>query len=104
MTIFILGAIMGLCVWPLLCAGRWLRRRRWPTMGERVSKRFRLLRFQTSPQMAKESRHEHQKAEETSVASRLSTGERRTLHSLGPLLPSSLDTEPPGASPTTRRT
>ena len=40
MATFWLGTIAGLCAWLLFFAGRWLRRRLWPTFNERVDGRF----------------------------------------------------------------
>ena len=40
LTILVLIAAPSLA-WHLLCAGRWLRRRLWPTFSERVDRRFR---------------------------------------------------------------
>jgi hypothetical protein len=41
MATFGLGVIVGVCLWPLLYAAQWLRRRWFPTFTERVDRRFR---------------------------------------------------------------
>jgi len=77
MTMFGLGTIVGLCLWPLLYAAQWLRRRFWPPARRQERYRIRLRK-------TREELRQARKAEEASLASRLSVKERRALHSLGP--------------------
>jgi hypothetical protein len=77
MTTFILGAIVGLCAWLLFFAVRWLQPRFWPPARRQERYRIRLRK-------TREELRQARKAEEASLASRLSVKERRALHSLGP--------------------
>jgi len=75
MTTFILGAIVGLCAWLLYFLLRWLQPRFWPPA--RRQERYRIRLRKTKDELRRD-----RVAEETSVASRLSAGERRALHRL----------------------
>jgi len=73
MTTFILGAIVGLCAWLLYFLLRWLQPRFWPPARRQERLRIRLRK-------TRDDLRRDRVAEETSVASRLSVGERRALN------------------------
>ena len=75
MTDFFLGTIVGLCAWLLFFAVWWLHPRFWPPARRQERYRIRLRKTRKELRQAR-------KAEETSLASRLSVEERRALNRL----------------------